>query len=113
MRVTMYTEVEPPECRPCPPLPPDGPILVQVIFPPQSLHEPGTSLDVDSSPCVSASKVPAPIDAPSTVSDVLSGPTPRSSAVLSGTTKTIIIWLLLLAAGCVICDILALSFPGA
>ncbi|KAJ7016935.1 ubiquitin family-domain-containing protein [Mycena alexandri] len=127
MRVTMYTEVEPPECRPCPPLPLDGPILVQVIFPPQSLHKPVTSLDVDSSPCVSASKVPAPIDAPSTVSDVLSGPTPRSSAVLSGTTKTIIIWLLLLAvnslvepicitahisqAGCVICDILALSFP--
>ncbi|KAJ7109039.1 hypothetical protein C8R43DRAFT_1043208 [Mycena crocata] len=36
MPVTIYTEPEPPEDRPCPPLPLNGPILVQVIFPPPS-----------------------------------------------------------------------------
>ncbi|KAJ7656746.1 hypothetical protein DFH06DRAFT_1298053 [Mycena polygramma] len=33
MRVPIYTEIEPPEQRGCPPLPLEGPILLQVLFP--------------------------------------------------------------------------------
>ncbi|KAJ7635512.1 hypothetical protein DFH06DRAFT_1139428 [Mycena polygramma] len=36
MRVSIYTEVEPPEQRPCPPLPLEGPILLQVVFAPST-----------------------------------------------------------------------------
>ncbi|KAJ6574055.1 hypothetical protein B0H19DRAFT_1371316, partial [Mycena capillaripes] len=36
MRVSMYTEIEPPEQRPCPPLPLDGPVLLEVVPAPVS-----------------------------------------------------------------------------
>ncbi|KAJ6540505.1 hypothetical protein B0H19DRAFT_1381593 [Mycena capillaripes] len=37
MRVTIHNEMEPPECRPCPPLPLHGPILLEVAVPTLSL----------------------------------------------------------------------------
>ncbi|KAJ7678211.1 hypothetical protein DFH06DRAFT_1465958, partial [Mycena polygramma] len=62
MRVTIYTENEPPEHRPCPPLPLDGPILLEFVPSPISMSAPvvpvlpdtsavGTSA-IDTSPSV-------------------------------------------------------------
>ncbi|KAJ7269464.1 hypothetical protein C8J57DRAFT_1716602 [Mycena rebaudengoi] len=47
MRVTIYTEVEPPEQRPCPPLPLEGPILLKMV--PDVFHKQDQSSAVPTS----------------------------------------------------------------
>ncbi|KAJ7028486.1 hypothetical protein C8F04DRAFT_1237451, partial [Mycena alexandri] len=43
MRVTIHTEIEPPESRPCPPLPIDGPILLRALSSAASSHSTAVS----------------------------------------------------------------------
>ncbi|KAJ7629523.1 hypothetical protein DFH06DRAFT_721653 [Mycena polygramma] len=75
MRVSIYTEVEPPEQRPCPPLPLDGPILLQVLFVPSPADpapSPAVPAPSAADPASSAAD-PAPsaaIPAPSASGDI-------------------------------------------
>ncbi|KAJ7237381.1 hypothetical protein C8J57DRAFT_1375530 [Mycena rebaudengoi] len=94
MLVTIQTEIEPPELRICPPLPPDGPLLLE--FDPGSLS---TSVQLVSDPatlCQSASfhvRVPCPSSissmAPSTesASSSVSPLALRPSAAITSSAK--------------------------
>ncbi|KAJ6456243.1 hypothetical protein C8R47DRAFT_1165638 [Mycena vitilis] len=84
MRVTIHTEIEPPEQRPCPPLPLDGPILLQVIFLPPAAVVPVPPAAVVSVPPAAVVSAPSSVASSpfgSTSAPAISPPTPSLLAV--------------------------------